>query len=220
MEKPMKIEYIKISQINPFKDNPRKNDAAAVRLVDSIREYGFRVPIILDKDNNIIAGHTRYKAAKFLNMEELPCIKAENLTPEQVKAFRIADNKYGELAEWDLDLLESSLSELKDLGFNLELTRFNQMELDSLLSNSVKYEDFSFEDEAAEGLGAVEEESESLVGCNPTSRVIIVYQDDNQLQFLQEYLGVGGDKKKIIYKVEELTPFENWKSSHGAQLYE
>ncbi len=121
----MKIINIKITDIKPYDKNPRKNDGAVDMVANSIKEFGFKVPIIIDKNNVIVAGHTRHKAAKKLGLKEVPVIIADDLTDEQVKAFRLADNKVGEIAEWDFELLSV---ELKDIG--LDMTNFNFTELD------------------------------------------------------------------------------------------
>lgn len=119
----MKIIEKSVSELTPYAKNPRKNDGAVNAVAASIREFGFKVPIIIDKDGIIVAGHTRLKAAKKLGMETVPCIIADDLTEEQIQAFRLADNKTGELAEWDFDLLTA---ELKDLGsFDMEQFGFD-----------------------------------------------------------------------------------------------
>lgn len=105
----MKIIDFKIDSLKEYKNNPRFNDAAVVKVAASIKEFGFKVPIVVDKDNVIIAGHTRLKAAKSLGLDTVPCIIADDLTEEQVKAFRLADNKTGELAEWDIEKLHEEL---------------------------------------------------------------------------------------------------------------
>jgi len=111
----MQIVMRKTSEIVPYERNPRKNENAVDAVAESIRQFGFKVPIVLDKDNVIIAGHTRLKAAEKLGLEEVPTITADDLTPEQVKAFRLADNKTGELAGWDFMLLDEELLELGDI---------------------------------------------------------------------------------------------------------
>lgn len=108
----MEIIYLKLSDIHPYEKNPRKNDAAVEPVAQSIKEFGFKVPIIIDNENVIVCGHTRYRAAAKLGMEEVPCIKADDLTEEQIKAFRLADNKVSEFAEWDFELLGEELSDL------------------------------------------------------------------------------------------------------------
>lgn len=132
----LRLEYVSVSELVPYDKNPRKNDAAAEKVAELIKEYGFKKPILVDIKNNkneIIAGHTRLKAALLLGLEKVPVIFADDLTPEQVKAFRIADNKSGEWAEWDTDLLVSELSDLKQFDFDLDLTGFNEFEISSML---------------------------------------------------------------------------------------
>ena len=119
----MKIIEKKISQIIPYENNPRDNEGAVDAVAASIREFGFKVPIIIDKNNVIVAGHTRLKAAQKLGLESVPCVLADDLTEEQVKGFRIADNKTAELADWDFDLLRS---EMKKIG-GIDMSEFGFM---------------------------------------------------------------------------------------------
>ena len=109
----MKIIDLPISEIIPYENNPRSNDGAVDAVAASIREFGFKVPVIVDKNNILVAGHTRLKAAKKLGFSKVPAIRADDLTEEQIKAFRIADNKTAELAEWDFSKLEAELSEIE-----------------------------------------------------------------------------------------------------------
>lgn len=113
----MNIIELNILDLKPYEKNPRKNDEAVKYVKESIKKFGFKVPIVVDKNNIIIAGHTRYKASLELGLTKVPCIIADDLTDEQVKAFRIADNKTGEKAGWDLDLLKLELSDLDDFDF-------------------------------------------------------------------------------------------------------
>ncbi len=115
----MQITNKKISELKEYENNPRDNSAAIEAVANSIREFGFKVPIIVDGNNIIIAGHTRYKAAISLGLEEVPCIIASDLTPEQVKAFRLADNKVGEIATWDLEKLKLELEGIDGLDMSL-----------------------------------------------------------------------------------------------------
>lgn len=110
----LEIKRVKLSEIRPYEKNPRKNDSAVDAVAASIKEFGWQQPIVVDKDGVIIAGHTRYKAAKKLKCKEVPVVYADNLTEEQVKAYRLADNKTSELAEWDADLLSEELLDLQD----------------------------------------------------------------------------------------------------------
>ena len=111
----LKIEYVDINNIKPYKKNPRKNDEAIPYVMESIKQFGFKNPVILDKNNVIVAGHTRIESAKRLGITEIPCIYADDLTDEQIKAFRLADNKVAEIAEWDIDLLDTELDDILDI---------------------------------------------------------------------------------------------------------
>ena len=134
----MKIEQWALSRIRPYEKNPRINEGAVEAVATSIREFGFRQPIIVDTDGVIICGHTRLKAAITLGLEKVPVHVAKGLSPEQAKAFRIADNKTGELAEWDFDLLSLELSELKDASYDLDLLGFSADELADMLDFGVR----------------------------------------------------------------------------------
>ena len=125
----MEITLKPINELMPYENNPRLNDKAVEPVAKSIEEFGFKVPILLDKDNVIIAGHTRLKAAERLGMKEVPCIMCDDLSPEQVKAFRLADNKVAELANWDDERLVQELNELIEMGVDLNITGFSEEEL-------------------------------------------------------------------------------------------
>lgn len=116
-----KIEYVALNLIKPYEKNPRRNEKAVRAVRNSIRQFGFRNPIILDRDNVIIAGHTRFLAAHDLYMETVPCVYADDLTEEQVRAYRLADNKTAEFSEWDDVLLEEALD---DLSFDFDMSDF------------------------------------------------------------------------------------------------
>jgi len=128
---------IKISDIVPYENNPRKNDRAVEVVEKSIKEFGFLVPVILDKKNVIVAGHTRIKAALRLKLSEVPVIYAENLSPAQVKAFRIMDNKSVEFADWDPQLLKLEFEKLDDLEYNTELTGFTAAEIGEIFDKDL-----------------------------------------------------------------------------------
>ena len=132
----MNIINKKITDIKPYEKNPRKNDEAVKYVAASIKEFGFKVPIVIDKNGIIVAGHTRWKAANNLGLDEVPCIIADDLTDEQIKAYRLADNKVSEKAEWDFDLLGEELDDL----FDFDMTAFG------------------FDDEVEEELAEVEED--------------------------------------------------------------
>ena len=134
----MQIEFKPISEIRPYEHNPRINDGAVDAVARSIREFGWRQPIVVDKDGVIIVGHTRYKAAQQLGLERVPVHVANELTPAQVKAYRLADNKTADLAEWNLELLPIELAELERMDFNLDLIGFSGDELAELMDPGVK----------------------------------------------------------------------------------
>lgn len=124
----MRIVEKKIDALKPYEQNPRCNDNAVESVAASIREFGFKVPLVIDKDGIIVAGHTRHKAAKLLGLDKVPCIVADDLTPEQIKAFRLADNKVGELATWDTKLEFLELSELDKIGFDMSMFGFEPIQ--------------------------------------------------------------------------------------------
>jgi len=134
----MKVELRPIISIRPYENNPRLNDQAVDAVVASIREYGFLQPIVIDKAGVIIAGHTRYKAALKLGLKKVPVIVAKDLTPEQIKAYRIADNQTADLSDWNYDLLPIELSELQEKEYDLSLLGFDADELAKLLDPNLK----------------------------------------------------------------------------------
>lgn len=130
----MQIVYKKIEELKPYENNPRKNDEAVQYVKNSIKEFGFKVPIVIDEGGVIIAGHTRYKASMELGLNEVPCIIADDLNEEQIKAFRLADNKVSEKAEWDFNMLGEELAEL-----DIDMEQFGFESLD------INEEDFGTE---------------------------------------------------------------------------
>jgi len=139
-----------VNDLIPYINNPRINDEAVDVVAASIKEFGFKNPILIDKENVIIAGHTRLKAAKKLGLKEVPTIKIEDLTEAQIKAFRIADNKTSEFSEWDFELLEIELE-----GLNDEFTGFDMKELDDMFSDDeevIEVEEDDFNKEPPEEL--------------------------------------------------------------------
>lgn len=121
----MNIVEKSVKDIFPYAKNPRKNEEAVKYVAESIKQFGFKVPVVIDKGGVIVSGHTRVKAAKKLGIKTVPCVVADDLTDEQIKAFRLADNKVAEFAEWDFDLLGDELDEIlnidmDDFGFDLD----------------------------------------------------------------------------------------------------
>lgn len=122
MSHKLKVQYWPIDDVHPYPNNPRNNDEAVEYVANSIREFSFQQPIVVDTDGTIIAGHTRLKAAKRLGMETVPVVVADNLTPAQVNAYRLADNKVAEAATWDMDALAV---ELGGLEVDFDMTMFD-----------------------------------------------------------------------------------------------
>ena len=125
----MEIIERRINELHPYKNNPRKNDGAVDAVMESIKEFGFKVPIVIDKNNEIVAGHTRYKAAKKLGIKSVPCIIADDLTDEQITAYRLVDNKTQELSNWDFAKLIAELRELTE-DFDMQLFGFGAIDGD------------------------------------------------------------------------------------------
>ena len=173
----MEIINKSINDLKPYEKNPRINDDAVKYVAKSIKEFGFKVPIIIDKNNVIVAGHTRYKASLELGLEEVPCIIADDLTDEQIKAFRLADNKVSEKAQWDFNLLDLELAELdldmSDFGFDLGIEDNDfgtEFELPDGDKSNLEQITFTLANEQAEliksALGMVKDEIKETFGNN------------------------------------------------------
>ena len=131
----MEVKMVKIEDLKPYPNNPRFNDEAVEYVANSIRQFGFKVPMIIDKNNEIVAGHTRYKASLQLGLKEVPCIIADDLTEEQIKAFRLADNKVSEKSQWNYDLLDEELADIVDIDMS-------EFDFDVILDNDEYGTDF------------------------------------------------------------------------------
>ena len=130
----MKIEIADITSIKPYENNPRKlSETAIEKVAMSLKEYGFRQPIVVDKDRVIVAGHTRFRASKKLGLKQVPISIIDNLTEEQINAYRIADNRTAEESEWDNELLKMEIKELEAKDFKLDLLGFNDEQLNDIL---------------------------------------------------------------------------------------
>ena len=114
----MNIVLKNLNEIKPYKNNPRKNENSIKYVENSIRDFGFKVPIVIDKNGEIVAGHTRYEASKNLGLKKVPCIVADDLNDAQIKAFRIADNKVSEFSKWDFDKLYEEIKNLENVDFS------------------------------------------------------------------------------------------------------
>lgn len=129
----MEVVEVQIGRVKPYEKNPRRNDDAVERVANSITEFGWQQPIVVDSKMVIIAGHTRLKAAQLLKLKKVPIHKATDLTPEQVKAYRIADNRLADLADWDWPLLTDEIRDLQAAGIDLTLLGWTETELTPML---------------------------------------------------------------------------------------
>jgi DNA modification methylase len=134
----MEVKLVGIDDVKPYEANPRDNDAAVEAVAASLRQFGFRQPIVVDEGMVIICGHTRWKAARKLGLAKVPVHVATDLTPEQVKAYRIADNKTGELAEWNMDLLPIEIADLQAADWDMGQFGFTAEELSKLLEGDLQ----------------------------------------------------------------------------------
>ena len=132
--KELKITMMKLDDLHPYENNPRENAAAVPRVAASIKEFGFKVPIIVDLAGTIVAGHTRYLAAKELGMDEVPTICTEDLSSEQVQAYRLVDNKTQEEAKWEYNKLDEELDKIEEI----DMGQFGFDSLDEALNENVK----------------------------------------------------------------------------------
>ena len=162
----LNIEMRSVDSVKPYPNNPRANDGAVDAVAASIREYGWRAPIVVDADGVAICGHTRLKAARKLGLTEIPVHVATDLTPEQVKAFRLADNRTGEIANWDYDLLPVELASLRDADYDLSLIGFSGEELTRMLAP----------DENTAGVDGVDPDETPEPPADPASRRGEVYR--------------------------------------------
>lgn len=126
----MIIIYKKPEELKAYENNPRNNDNAVAAVAASIKEFGFKVPIVVDTAGVIIAGHTRARAAEMLGLSSVPCIVADDLTEDQIRAFRLADNKTAELAGWDFEKLDEELQALAAMEFDMTAFGFDDITLD------------------------------------------------------------------------------------------
>lgn len=149
----MKVQNIDIDKIKPYDKNPRNNDEAVEYVANSLKEFGWQQPIVVDKDMIIVVGHTRYKAAQKLGYEKVPVVVADKLTPEQIKAYRLADNKTAEKAEWDVDLLDVELNDI-DITSDLDMTDFgfdlNDLEEEQQLDPQISEDQFEADENEIE----------------------------------------------------------------------
>ena len=140
----MNIIKMKVEELIPYINNPRNNENAVDKVASSIAEFGFKNPIFIDKNNVVVNGHTSLLASKKLGLKEVPCIVIDDLTDTQIKAFRIADNKTSEYAEWDEELLKIELEQLEEMNFDLECTGFDMDDIEQMLNLGFDYSEDEF----------------------------------------------------------------------------
>lgn len=133
----MQIEMWPIDRPRPYPGNPRLNDNAVAAVADSLREFGWQQPLVVDRDGVLIVGHTRLKAARKLGLAEVPVHVATELSPEQIRAYRLADNKTAEIAEWNMELLPIELMGLKEIGYDLKLAGFDPEEVAKIMGKQM-----------------------------------------------------------------------------------
>lgn len=190
----MNIVNKKIEELKPYENNPRKNEKAIEYVANSIKEFGFKVPLVIEKDGTIVTGHTRYQACKQLGIDEIPCIVADDLTPKQIKAFRIADNKTNDMAEWDDDLLSL---ELKDILDDIDMTDFGFGEFElSILTEDMQPD--GYDDDL------IKEYSNNSDNFLINKRAIITYKTEEQEKWLKQLLKEENEELKVVYTAEEL----------------
>lgn len=185
----MQIEFMSIEKVNPYQNNPRINDGGVESLAESIKQFGWQQPIVVDKKYTIIVGHTRYKAAKFLKLKEIPVYVANSLSDEQITAYRLADNKTGELSEWDYDKLVEEIE--KASGTDFSKLGFSDIELLGLTEDFAP-EDFG-DEEGYEDIGEAQLKVES---------VTITYKKKDE-EKVKALIGEVGDLK-VVYRTSEI----------------
>ena len=179
----MQIVEKELSWLKPYANNPRDNESAVEPVANSIKEFGFKVPIVATSDGEIINGHTRFKASKSLGLEKVPVIIADDLTDEQIKAFRLADNKTGEIADWNESLLIKELEELDDLDYDMGQFGF-ELDLDDA-------------DEDGDGSDDMGDIPDNIDVVEAFALNVIVKDEAEQAELYEELLGRGFEVKVV-----------------------
>lgn len=178
MSKGVNVKMVPIGEVVPYDKNPRLNDKAVDAVASSIREFGFKVPIVVDGEGVVVSGHTRLKAAKSLGITEVPVIVADDLDETKIKAFRLADNKVAELADWDESMLAEELAELADLSYDMSQFEF----------------DLDLGEDGGDDLGDMPEE---LNVMETFALNVIVGSEAEQAELYEEMLERGYDVKVV-----------------------
>lgn len=195
-----RITYVPIESVKPYENNPRYNDNGVAALAESIKQFGWTKPIVVDAQNVIIAGHTRLKAAQLLGLKEVPVSVADWLTEEQAKAYRLADNKSGELAEWDYDKLVEEIQKAKNTDFSA--LGFSEIELMGLSNDFLP-----------DGFGD-EEGYEEIGEAQLKAKHITINYDAEDEEEVKELIGEKGELK-VVYKASEI--IENRENAQDAE---
>lgn len=204
----MKVEEINLSEIKPYEFNPRKNEKAIEKVAASLREFGWKQPIVVDEENVVLAGHTRLAAALSLNYEVAPVVVAEGLTDAQKSAYRIADNKTAEYSEWDKDLLQKEFARLIELDADLSSTSFSLEDIAGFSEDFLEWDDDDddFENEESE---ASEENLLGELNSAHVKMVLIYLNTETEPVFremsekLQEHFGTENLSDTIFKVVED-----------------
>lgn len=207
-KKPLKIETVPVEALVPYADNPRINEDAIPKVKASFRKYGVINPLIINADNVILCGHTRLAAAKELGLSELPCVRVTHLTPEQERAYRLADNKTAEFSMWDFPKLEVELGALTDAGFDMGDIGFPSAF--SVDAGDAPLEDYSIGGEPGEGEGE---------GAGQSFRIVyeIAFDDEAQqsrwFEFLRRLKAAYPDEETISARI--IAAVDEWERDHA-----
>ena len=189
----IQIVYLPISEIRDYENNPRDNDKAVEAVARSIKRFGVRSPAIIDRDNVLIAGHTRIKAAKQLGMTEFPCVRADDLTKNEAKAFRLADNRVQEDSQWDTEALAAEFSALRENGFDLTETGFDEFEFGGIDMSAADYdsspEDYDTPETESGEYEPEEEEEPEQEDPDEEFAVLIACKDEEEKAMVAEIIG-------------------------------
>lgn len=215
----MEIITKRIDEVIPYENNPRKNEEAVDYVAKSIEQFGFKVPIIIDKNNIIVTGHTRLKAAKKLGLKEVPCIMADDLTEEQIKAFRLADNKVSEFAQWDDDLLKIELDDIDidmaDFGFV-----FGDIGIDDVGSNPLTDEKYTTKVEIPQYEVTGEEPPiKELVDLTKTNELISKIKSSNVTEEQKEFL-IEAAKRHSVFNYAKIAEYYAHQDKEMQELME
>ena len=189
MSKNLNVKMMPIGDVVPYEKNPRLNDQAVDAVASSIREFGFKVPIVVDSKGVVVSGHTRLKAAKTLGLAEVPVIVADDLDDTKIKAFRLADNKVAELADWDESLLIKELEELDDLSYDMGQFEF-ELDLDDA-------DDADGDGSDGNGSDDIGDIPDNINVMETFALNVIVKDEAEQAELYEEMLGRGYEVKVV-----------------------